>query len=237
MRYGRIEIEAKLSAGDWLLSQLMMFPAENYYGEWPASGEIDIGMVRGNNVRYDQGQGNQQVSSQLHWGLDTSTDRWQGTSGIRQATLTTFHRDFHTFGLEWSPKYIFTWVDRRIAQVSYVSFDQPRFTAGGFTQFSANGSEVVNPWDGPGTSYSTPFDRPFYLTIALAVGGTTGWFPDGIDGKPWSDDSISPRKDFWHGKSQWYPTWEQNSGGELLIKRVSMWQQCDRAATDLSHFT
>jgi beta-glucanase (GH16 family) len=30
IRYGRVEIVAKLAAGDWLLSQLMMFPAKEY---------------------------------------------------------------------------------------------------------------------------------------------------------------------------------------------------------------
>ncbi|RKL11773.1 hypothetical protein BFJ71_g254 [Fusarium oxysporum] len=237
VRYGRVEIVAKLAAGDWLLSQLMMFPAKEYYGAWPASGEIDIGMVRGNNYTYDNGRGNQQVSTQLHWGLDTSTDRWQSTSGARNALLTTFNRDFHTFGLEWSDKYLFTWLDHRIAQVTYVKFNHPFYQHGGFHQALANGSQISDPWDGPGTSNATPFDRPFYLIIALAVGGTSGWFPDDVHGKPWVNDAIFPRGDFWNAKDRWYPTWEKNNGGEMVIKSVSMWQQCDRAATDLSHFS
>ncbi|EWZ85421.1 hypothetical protein BFJ63_vAg3443 [Fusarium oxysporum f. sp. narcissi] len=237
IRYGRVEIVAKLAAGDWLLSQLTMFPAKDYYGAWPASGEIDIGMVRGNNYTYDNGRGNQQVSTQLHWGLDTSTDRWQSTSGARNALLTTFNRDFHTFGLEWSDKYLFTWLDHRIAQVTYVKFNHPFYQHGGFHQALANGSQISDPWDGPGTSNATPFDRPFYLIIALAVGGTSGWFPDDVHGKPWVNDAIFPRGDFWNAKDRWYPTWEKNNGGEMVIKSVSMWQQCDRAATDLSHFS
>ncbi|KAF5591840.1 beta glucan-binding protein [Fusarium pseudocircinatum] len=184
IRYGRVEIVAKLAAGDWLLSQLMMFPAKDYYGAWPASGEIDIGMVRGNNYTYDNGRGNQQVSTQLHWGLDTSTDRWQSTSGARNSLRTTFHKDFHTFGLEWSDKYLFTWLDHRIAQVTYVKFNHPFYQHGGFHQALLNGSQISNPWTGPGTSNATPFDRPFYLIIALAVGGTSGWFPDDVHVNP-----------------------------------------------------
>ncbi|CZR49125.1 uncharacterized protein FPRO_12561 [Fusarium proliferatum ET1] len=237
IRYGRVEIVAKLAAGDWLLSQLMMFPAKDYYGAWPASGEIDIGMVRGNNYTYDNGRGNQQVSTQLHWGLDTGTDRWQSTSGARNTLRTTFHKDFHTFGLEWSNKYLFTWLDHRIAQVTYVKFNHPFYQHGGFHQALTNGSQISNPWTGPGTSNATPFDRPFYLIIALAVGGTSGWFPDDVHGKPWVNDAITPKTDFWNAKDQWYPTWEKNNGGEMVIKRVSMWQQCDRAATDLSQFS
>jgi hypothetical protein len=31
----------------------------------------------------------------------------------------------------------------------------------------------------------------FYLVIDLAVGGTSGWFPDSVGGKPWYDGSAS----------------------------------------------
>ncbi|KAF9774887.1 hypothetical protein IL306_007067, partial [Fusarium sp. DS 682] len=107
----------------------------------------------------------------------------------------------------------------------------------GRAEIVANGSQISNPWTGPGTSNATPFDRPFYLIIALAVGGTSSWFPDDVHGKPWVNDAITPKTDFWNARDKWYPTWEKNDGGEMVIKRVSMWQQCDRAATDLSQFS
>jgi hypothetical protein len=31
----------------------------------------------------------------------------------------------------------------------------------------------------------------FYLVIDLAVGGTSGWFPDSVGGKMWYDGSAS----------------------------------------------
>lgn len=49
---------------------------------------------------------------------------------------------------------------------------------------------MQNPWV-DGDSQSAPFDQPFYLIIDLAVGGTSGWFPDGVGGKPWFDKSGS----------------------------------------------
>ncbi|KAF5975172.1 hypothetical protein FBULB1_7528 [Fusarium bulbicola] len=45
---------------------------------------------------------------------------------------------------------------------------------------SLTGSQISNPWTGPGTSNATPFDRPFYMIIALAVGGMSSWFPDDV---------------------------------------------------------
>lgn len=233
IRYGRVDITAKLAAGDWLLNQIMMFPALNYYGPWPASGEIDIAMVRGNNYTYYNGAGNQLLQSTLHWGPDATTDRWQTTTGYRDALHSTYHDDFHTFGLEWTSDYLFTWVDSRLAQVMYVKFiNGGFFDLGGFGATYENGSKIVDPWVGPGTSRSTPFDRPFYLILALGVGGTDGWFPDGVGGKPWVDASITPRADFWSARDQWAPTWT-----EMVVTKVTMWQQCDDGATDLSGFT
>lgn len=232
IRYGRIDVTAKLAAGDWLLSQVMMFPAQDYYGAWPASGEIDIGMVRGNNYTYNGGRGNQLLQSALHWGPDSTTDRWQATSGLRDALHSTYHDKFHTFGLEWTEKYLFTWVDSRLAQVVYVKFNHDFFQLGGYGATYTNGSKLVDPWQGPGTSHGTPFDRPFYLILSVGVGGTSGWFPDGVDGKPWVDKSNKARRNFWDARDKWFPTWT-----EMVVRKVTMWQQCDAGATDLSGFT
>ena len=48
-QYGRVEIKAKLPKGDWLWPAIWMLPAHNEYGQWPASGEIDIMESRGND--------------------------------------------------------------------------------------------------------------------------------------------------------------------------------------------
>jgi len=66
------------------------------------------------------------------------------------------------------------------------------FQRGDFPKTVVNGTtEVVleNPWEG--RSNSAPFDQQFYLVISLAVGGTPGWFPDDVGGKPWFDGSTS----------------------------------------------
>lgn len=232
IRYGRVEVTAKLAAGDWLLSTFQMWPALNYYGAWPASGEIEMASARGNNYSNSDG-GNNVMQSALHWGPDTSTDRWQLTSGTRDALHSEYHQKFHTFGLEWSEKYLFFWVDARLAQVTYVEFKESFFKLGGYSVTYDNGTRLVNPWTGAGTSHATPFDKPFYLTLAVTVGGTSGWYTDGVQGKPWVDASTTPRKDFWNARSQWKPTWEKKGHGELVVKKVAMYQQCDDGATDL----
>jgi hypothetical protein len=66
VRYGRIEVEAKLPEGDWLWPAIWLLPADAKYGAWPQSGEIDIAESRGNNHTYHQG-GNDIVSSPNAW--------------------------------------------------------------------------------------------------------------------------------------------------------------------------
>lgn len=41
----------------------------------------------------------------------------------------------------------------------------------------------------------------------LAVGGTSGWFPDSVSDKPWFDGSLTAMRDFAAAKATWSATW------------------------------
>jgi len=221
IKYGRVEVEARLPAGDWLWPAIWMLPVKNTYGPWPASGEIDIMESRGNNWTYPQG-GDNIMSSTLHWGPDPANDEWWQNNVKREALHTTYAAGFHTFGLEWSEKYLFTFVDSRLLQVLYVNFNEPFWQKGNFPPSTANGTRLVNPWGQTGSD-STPFDQDFYLILNVAVGGTNGWFADGVAGKPWVDQSTTAMLNFWQARDQWYPTWEK--GSQMIVKSVKMYQQ------------
>lgn len=221
IKFGRIEIEARLPSGDWLWPAIWMLPVNNTYGPWPASGEIDIAESRGNNYTYPQG-GDNIVSSTLHWGPDSDNDGWYQNNEKRQALHTAWSDKFHLYGVEWSEKYIFTYVDSRLAQVMYVGFTEPFWTKGHFPTSDTNGTLITNPWASTGRD-NTPFDQDFYLILNVAVGGTNGWFDDGVESKPWADASTNAKSDFWNARDQWYPTWEKN--GQMTVKSVKMWQQ------------
>lgn len=220
--YGRIEVTAKMPVGDWLWPAIWMMPVNATYGAWPASGEIDILESRGNNHTYPQG-GNDIASSALHWGPDARFDAWWRTYEKRAASHTTYSDNFWVFALEWSQKYLFTFINNRLMQVLYTPFDNRLWDEGGFaTATDANGTAFVNPWaESPRTS--APFDQPFYLILSLAVGGTNGWFEDGKAGKPWMDESPTAKRDFWNARDTWYPTWKQG----MQVRKVGIWQQCD----------
>ncbi|PHH65751.1 hypothetical protein CDD81_1478 [Ophiocordyceps australis] len=222
LRYGRVEVTAKLPEGDWLWPAIWMLPAKETYGPWPASGEIDIMESRGNNWTFAQG-GNDIVSSALHWGPNAANDAWWRTNNKHKALHTTFSAGFNTFGLEWSQRYIFTYVNSRLLQVLYTNFDQPMWKRGTFPESNSNGTRIDDAWSQTGRD-NTPFDTEFYLVINLAVGGTNGWFEDGKSGKPWLDHSASARRDFWKARNVWMQTWKQP---QLEVSRVVMMQQCD----------
>jgi len=67
IKYGRVEVTAKMPAGDWLWPAIWMLPVENVYGDWPRSGEIDIIESWGNNASYISG-GSRIMKSSIHWG-------------------------------------------------------------------------------------------------------------------------------------------------------------------------
>lgn len=199
-----------------------MMPVNDTYGAWPASGEIDILESRGNNHTYPQG-GNNIASSALHWGPDARSDAWWRTYEKRGASHTTYSDNFWVFAVEWSQKYLFTFINNRLMQVLYTPFDKNLWDNGGFAAATdVNGTAFDNPW-AQSAATSAPFDQPFYLILSLAVGGTNGWFEDGGAGKPWTDESPTAKRDFWNARDKWHPTWTQ----AMQIRNVGIWQQCD----------
>ncbi|KAJ7245552.1 hypothetical protein C8J57DRAFT_1362355, partial [Mycena rebaudengoi] len=66
----------------------------------------------------------------------------------------------------------------------------------------------------------------FYLIMNVAVGGTNGWSPDGLE-KLWLDGSMTAPRDFLQVKGQWHPSWPQdNERCAMVIDSVKMWEKC-----------
>ncbi|KAF2446948.1 glycoside hydrolase family 16 protein [Karstenula rhodostoma CBS 690.94] len=219
IKYGRVEVTAKLPEGDWLWPSIIMLPKNNTYGEWPQSGQIDIVQSRGNNFDYKQG-GNNVVASTLHFGPKVELDAWWRNNVKSTASRETFSDRFHKFGVEWTDKYIFTYIDTRLFQVAYTHFKQPFWTYGNFPTADSNGTRYINPWEYG--SHATPFDQDFYLVLKVGVGSTNGWFEDNRSGKPWLDRDYNAAQRFWEARDSWHPTWKKQ--GWMEVSSVKMWQ-------------
>ena len=93
---------------------------------------------------------------------------------------------------------------------------------GHFAQSLINHSTLYDPW-AASSKPNTPFDQPFYLVLDVAVGGTNGYFTDGIGGKPWADQSPVAPLEFWNARSSWLPTWGNGSERGMTVQSLRMW--------------
>ncbi|KAG1733861.1 glycoside hydrolase family 16 protein [Suillus paluster] len=248
IRYGRIEVRAKLPQGDWLWPAIWMLPQGNstsnssgVYGPWPVSGEIDLMEARGNLPTYPA-QGSNYVRSSLNYGpfaggttpvTDGNIYGWVSTKRGNFAT------GFHVYAFEWTGQWMRFYTDNRLQaminlnKISSKNSDSYFFNNGGFPGVAMNvssGKEVVveDPWSTAfGGSAAAPFDQEFYLVIDLAVGGTSGWFPDSVGGKMWYDGSATAMRDFAAAQDTWSATWPSSADDRAFrIDYVKMWKLC-----------
>ena len=97
--YGKIVTSAKVPEGQGLWPAIWMMPqVQEYYGEWPKCGEIDIMEVLGNNVKTAYGT--------LHFGEPHG--EIQGTWNL---TDSTYADSFHEYSVEWEPGEIRWYID------------------------------------------------------------------------------------------------------------------------------
>eukprot|EP00475_Leptophrys_vorax_P045439 TRINITY_DN941_c0_g1_i2.p1 TRINITY_DN941_c0_g1~~TRINITY_DN941_c0_g1_i2.p1 ORF type:complete len:272 (-),score=55.99 TRINITY_DN941_c0_g1_i2:620-1435(-) len=219
--YGRLEVRAKLPRGDWLWPAIWMLPAQNVYGQWPASGEIDIVESRGNLKYASEGGGAETVSSTLHWGPFYGQDPYKLTHGnfsLRDGK--TFNDDFHTFGLIWTKTSIKTYVDSPSNVILEVDFtEQTLWEKGGWDK-----TDLDNPWRGG--PKNAPFDQKYYIIMNVACGGTTGYWEDSEPNKPWIDNDVHAINNFWNHRGSWYPTWDGENSA-LQVDWIRVWQTVD----------
>ena len=102
--YGRFEIRAKVPEGQGLWPAIWLMPTESYYGEWAASGEMDIAEFRG------QEPGT--VHGTLHYGGSPPRNTYTGQS-FELTDGRTFADDFHVFTMIWEPDAFHWFVDGR----------------------------------------------------------------------------------------------------------------------------
>ncbi|KAJ3257079.1 hypothetical protein HK103_004907 [Boothiomyces macroporosus] len=212
MKYGKLEVRARLPKGDWKWPAIWLMPRDNKYGTWPVSGEIDIMEARGNGVNYPHG-GYNQMGSTLHWGPDYFHNGYKLTHQTYTLPNGTFADDFHVFGLQWNSTNIITYVDDPSNVVLSVD-TKNMFLKGNF-------GNVANPW--PATHPHAPFDQDFYLIMNVAVGGMSDFFPaDGT--RPWSATTQTASLDFWNARGQWMPTWPTDNTGALAVDWVKVYR-------------
>ncbi len=98
--YGKIIVRAKLPEGRGLWPAIWMMPTEGEYGNWPASGEIDIM----ENVGYDPNV----IVATAH---TKSYNHVIGTQKGAKLTVADCYSEFHDYTLEWEADEYRVYVD------------------------------------------------------------------------------------------------------------------------------
>jgi len=99
IKYGKVEARFKVPEGNGAWPAIWMMPANNVYGDWPRSGEIDIMEY----VGFDPYKIHATLHSNTGWGANGSGDYIYVEEGA--------HQDFHTVTLVWEPTYIKWYLD------------------------------------------------------------------------------------------------------------------------------
>jgi beta-glucanase (GH16 family) len=139
--YGYFEARLKLPGGRGTWPAFWMMPKN--FTAWPDDGEIDIMEEVGYRPNY--------VLATIHC---KAYYHGIGTQKSGEKYVATAESDFHVYAVEWTPDYIWGFVDGE----RYFEF----------------------PNDKRGNRNTWPFNAPFYLKLNLAWGGNWGG-AEGVD--------------------------------------------------------
>lgn len=151
-KYGKFEFRAKLPTGQGIWPALWMLPAEDKYGPWASSGEIDVLEARGQEPN--------KILGTLHYG-----SRWPHNAHASGEYIFPDGgtiADFHVYAVEWEPGEIRWTVDGK--EFAKQSFWWSTSKTDGDKGAKPVAEADLNPWP-------APFDQRFYLIMNVAVGG------------------------------------------------------------------
>ena len=100
MKFGRIDVRAKLPTGKGIWPAIWMLPQNNVFGGWPRSGEIDIMELIGSEPS--------KVHGTLHFGAGPGSVQYSRNYVLQQGT---FADQFHVFSIEWKQDQIQWFID------------------------------------------------------------------------------------------------------------------------------
>jgi beta-glucanase (GH16 family) len=168
--YGRIEMRAKLPAGQGAWPAFWMMPTDSVYGGWPKSGEIDIMEAVNLGTARADGSAETNIYGTIHYGKGPGSD----FSGQAYTTGASPADDFNTYAIEWQEGEIRWYMNDYLYATQRQSKERIN-GKGDVIGLTHRGwyAELYDIVTGNlETNYtSAPFDQDFFLILNLAVGG------------------------------------------------------------------
>ncbi|NNF40379.1 MAG: glycoside hydrolase family 16 protein, partial [Woeseiaceae bacterium] len=150
-RYGRIEARMKLPGGQGLWPAFWMLAQDSPYGNWAASGEIDI--MEAINLG---AAGGDSVFGTLHYGGEFPNNVFSGDGTSVGSDPTA---DFHNYAIEWDADEFRWYVDDEL-----YAMQNNWYSDAGLTSSSG--------------AYPAPFNQAFHILLNVAVGGNLPGSPN-----------------------------------------------------------
>ena len=171
--YGRVEMRAKLPNWEGMWPAFWMLGANIDDISWPNCGELDI-LEHGDYVKDSTNNDPGLISSAVHYGPADYSRQTTSVPGklfydtgqerfVRaEKIIDNPFEDYHTYAIQWAPDKIQFFVDEEM----YFEF--------------------------PMQSEHSPFDKPFFLLLNLAVGGhwTDGYVAPGFTSATYEIDYV-----------------------------------------------
>ncbi len=171
--YGRVEMKAKLPNWEGMWPAFWMLGANIDEISWPGCGELDI-LEHGDYVKDNTSNDPGLISSAVHYGPQDYSkqttyvpnkiffDTGQERFIRAEKIINNPFEEFHIYAIQWSPDKIQFFVDEEI----YFEF--------------------------PMQSQHSPFDKPFFILLNLAVGGhwTDGYVAPGFTNATYQIDYV-----------------------------------------------
>ena len=186
-KYGKVEIQARLPKGDWIIPVLQLEPVDKSGN--PSN--IWIAYSRGNTHLYKNDPSSMNMRSLTDDDMGSHlllagpvlevAEPERSKHLVRKLGNKPFYEETHNYALEWTKDSLRFLVDSK----EYGSTDLK--------------------------AMADDFNKEYVLSIGVAVGGIYD-FPDdtnsGVFAKPWSNADRNYIKRFFEAKSTWITTWE-----------------------------
>ena len=157
-KFGRIEVRAKLPAGQGVWPAIWMLPTDFKYGKWAASGEIDLLEMVSQPVDKEH----KETHATLHYGKEWPNNVYTGETYVHEASDPT--KEFKTYAIEWADGEIRWYIDDH----HYAT----QFASGWYSQIRDESGDWYN------VEGNAPFNERFHLLLNVAVGGNWPGKPD-----------------------------------------------------------